>query len=434
MPALKLCFSSQTRRTSTPESLLTFDILKCKTKYLFRATLDTDNIEFLWLDEDGDTIVVSSDEELTEAIRIMESDNRPSLRFEVRTQEENTIFSFLPPTFSRVVQRSICTEKKTNSTHNNAEQSGFELKEEGISPVNGMPYSRPIRLGSCEKSDSMEKQPFPIIKFFTPEKLNATSEPSERRCRTDRRSLKGPYYRSHSHSRSLSSNIAKSLEKPQNRPTPLSSPSRLSYFQRLHSGPKSFPPMISCKNDSKSPVIVTNFPFFTESFSLDTVTPLTFIPSLTISPASECSTNGLSVNTNTKNNIDEKAPLFQQIPVLSPAPKEISSSTSFPFPLIHLPKPMARFVQDVTFPDGASLLPRSVFIKTWRVRNDGTHKWPECVLVCAGGEPLAALDTSIAVPPLSPGQGMIVLYCIILHYIILNYIISYHLPFLPHTS
>ena len=412
---------------STPESLLTFDILKCKTKYLFRATLDTDNIEFLWLDEDGDTIVVSSDEELTEAIRIMESDNRPSLRFEVRTQEENTIFSFLPPTFSRVVQRSISAENKNNSTHNNAEQSGFQLKEEDNSPVNGMPYSRPIRLGSCEKSDLLGKQPFPIIKFFTPEKFNATSEPTEKRCRTDRRSLKGPYYRSHSHSRSLSSNIAKSLEKPQNRPTPLSSPSRLSYFQRLHSGPKSFPPMISCKNDSKSPVIVTNFPFFTESFSLDTVTPLTFIPSLTTtSPASECSSNGLlSVNINTKKDIDEKASLFQQTPVLSPAPTEISSSTSFPFPLIHhLPKPMARFVQDVTFPDGASLLPRSVFIKTWRVRNDGTHKWPDCVLVCAGGEPLAALDTSIAVPSLSPGQGMVLLYYIVLYCIMLYYIIS----------
>jgi Ig-like domain from next to BRCA1 gene/PB1 domain len=406
MPALKLCFSRQTRRMSLPESSLTFDILKCKAKFLFRAILDTDDFEFLWLDEDGDTIVVSSNEELVEAIRIMESDNRPSLRFEIRTQEANTAFSFLPPTFSTVAQQSTGVDKENLSAQNNVKHCGFEQKREDISPLNGIPYFNPIRLGSFEKGASMEKQPFPILKFYTPEKSHAMSLPSERRCRTDRRSLKGPYYRSHSHSRSLSSNISKSLEKPQNR-LPFPTPSRFSYFQRLHSGPKSLPPMIN-KNDSKSPVIVTNFPFFTESFSLDTATPLTFVPSLTVSPASECSTDGLSVDITKK--VADEAPLFQQPPVLSPAPKEISSLTSFPFPLIHLPKPMARFIQDVTFPDGASLLPRSVFLKTWRVRNDGTHKWPECVLVCAGGEPLAASDTSIAVPPLCPGQGKNVVY------------------------
>jgi hypothetical protein len=59
-----------------------------------------------------------------------------------------------------------------------------------------------------------------------------------------------------------------------------------------------------------------------------------------------------------------------------PAPKPIS-------------KPMSRFVRDVTMPDGTSVQPSSVFVKTWRIRNDGANTWPEgCVLVNAGGDAL----------------------------------------------
>jgi hypothetical protein len=46
---------------------------------------------------------------------------------------------------------------------------------------------------------------------------------------------------------------------------------------------------------------------------------------------------------------------------------------------------MARFVKDVTFPDGTTVQPGSVFLKTWRIRNDGTQRWPDnVVLTCAG--------------------------------------------------
>ena len=46
-------------------------------------------------------------------------------------------------------------------------------------------------------------------------------------------------------------------------------------------------------------------------------------------------------------------------------------------------KLMCRFVKDVTFPDGTQVQPGSVFLKTWRIRNDGAYPWPEQVaLVC----------------------------------------------------
>jgi hypothetical protein len=75
-----------------------------------------------------------------------------------------------------------------------------------------------------------------------------------------------------------------------------------------------------------------------------------------------------------------------------PAPKPIS-------------KPMARFVRDVTMPDGTSVQPSSVFMKTWRIRNDGPSDWPEgCELVNAGGDALF-LDDELRIPVASVHAG-----------------------------
>lgn len=61
-----------------------------------------------------------------------------------------------------------------------------------------------------------------------------------------------------------------------------------------------------------------------------------------------------------------------------------------------LPKPALRFVRDGTFPDGTSVQPGAIFRKTWRVRNDGPHPWPEgCRLVNVGGD-ILSLSPSLA--------------------------------------
>jgi hypothetical protein len=58
-------------------------------------------------------------------------------------------------------------------------------------------------------------------------------------------------------------------------------------------------------------------------------------------------------------------------------------------PVVPPAKLMARFVRDVTMPDGSEIAPYSTFFKTWRVRNDGQGAWPEgCHLVSAGGDRL----------------------------------------------
>lgn len=87
----------------------------------------------------------------------------------------------------------------------------------------------------------------------------------------------------------------------------------------------------------------------------------------------------------------------------------VSTPTASVKPLV-VSKPMARFVRDVTMPDGSKVQPCSVFVKCWRVRNDGPSAWPEnCHLVNAGGDEMFPPDTTemrIPVPSASPGEEL----------------------------
>jgi hypothetical protein len=68
-------------------------------------------------------------------------------------------------------------------------------------------------------------------------------------------------------------------------------------------------------------------------------------------------------------------------------------------------RPMARFVADVTFPDGTHVFPGSMFNKTWRIRNDGEWEWPEgCKLAHSSGDLMAGAGAGLAVPALQVGQ------------------------------
>jgi len=70
-------------------------------------------------------------------------------------------------------------------------------------------------------------------------------------------------------------------------------------------------------------------------------------------------------------------------------------------------KPMARFIKDVSLPDGSTVFPGSIVTKTWRMRNDGAVQWPEGVtLTFSSGDLLAVSqnDLAVAVAPLKPGE------------------------------
>lgn len=68
--------------------------------------------------------------------------------------------------------------------------------------------------------------------------------------------------------------------------------------------------------------------------------------------------------------------------------------------------PVARFVQDVNMGDraGNTLPPSTRFMKTWRMRNEGSTAWAEnTVLAFVGGDQLGAAET-VAVPTVAPGE------------------------------
>lgn len=65
---------------------------------------------------------------------------------------------------------------------------------------------------------------------------------------------------------------------------------------------------------------------------------------------------------------------------------------------------LARFVSDVTVPDGITLAPGQNFVKIWRLRNEGQIPWPEgACLEYVGGDKLSK-SNSVMVPAVLPSE------------------------------
>jgi len=65
---------------------------------------------------------------------------------------------------------------------------------------------------------------------------------------------------------------------------------------------------------------------------------------------------------------------------------------------------LARFVEDITVPDGTISPPSIKFVKIWRIRNEGVSNWPENTrLSFVGGDRLSNQE-SVAVPAAAPQQ------------------------------
>lgn len=81
-----------------------------------------------------------------------------------------------------------------------------------------------------------------------------------------------------------------------------------------------------------------------------------------------------------------------------PLSSGISASERSPFP-------SARFVVDVSFPDGLGVKTSSTFSKTWRLSNDGEAAWPEgCRLMFVSGELMDGPRAGLPVQSIAPGE------------------------------
>jgi len=65
---------------------------------------------------------------------------------------------------------------------------------------------------------------------------------------------------------------------------------------------------------------------------------------------------------------------------------------------------LSRFVQDVTIPDGTAMNPGQQFVKIWKLRNEGEIAWPEgTYLEFVGGDKLA-VQKEVSVPAITAGN------------------------------
>jgi hypothetical protein len=101
MVAIKLSFKNETRRGQinlnnkkfSEQENLNLSLLIVTAQNLFPALRGNSNLNFKWVDEDGDIIVVSSDDELTEASRLMSQTGSRVMAFKI---EEIEMFSSIP--------------------------------------------------------------------------------------------------------------------------------------------------------------------------------------------------------------------------------------------------------------------------------------------------------------------------------------------------
>jgi hypothetical protein len=64
----------------------------------------------------------------------------------------------------------------------------------------------------------------------------------------------------------------------------------------------------------------------------------------------------------------------------------------------------ARYIADITVPDGTLIQPGDTFVKTWRIRNSGESTWGEGYTLAYFGDDKMGAPDSVPLPPANPGQ------------------------------
>jgi hypothetical protein len=64
----------------------------------------------------------------------------------------------------------------------------------------------------------------------------------------------------------------------------------------------------------------------------------------------------------------------------------------------------ARYMADITIPDGTLIQPGATFVKTWRIRNSGETTWDASYALAFFGDEQMNGPTSVPLPPAKPGE------------------------------
>jgi hypothetical protein len=118
-------------------------------------------ITFLWRDDENDLISCSTNEELLEALRVMTSEKRETLKFDVAVQDQD--------------ERSNPKTKDPNTLSSDVRHPRVRCDGCGVRPIIGIRYKCCVRdnFDLCERCESATPQPHPMIKIYTPDQSPA---------------------------------------------------------------------------------------------------------------------------------------------------------------------------------------------------------------------------------------------------------------------
>ena len=149
---LKLSLDGENRRVGVNTECFTYQDLVKKTKTLYPSVVNS--ISFLWVDDENDKVVIDSDEELSEALRVMVKEHSKGyLRFEVLNSCHYSALKRFLPSDTAVHEGILC---------NNC----------GVSPITGVRFKCTFRdnFNLCEHCEILTSpQPHPMLKIRHPD-------------------------------------------------------------------------------------------------------------------------------------------------------------------------------------------------------------------------------------------------------------------------
>jgi len=456
--SLKLSLNNKVRRVQIADQKnLSYQELVDTTKNLFPKMNKNKKISFSYVDDENECILLSSQDELKEAMRVLETMklfNKDSqaqtstIRFEVIKKISK--FDYLDDDSDIEEEEEIGVKpgeyKDSNlppSLNNQVEHKYVTCDECKMSPIIGNRYKCSIRddFDLCELCESSQIQPFPMIKIYNPEQsphvIIAFKDDAQIQHHYGRRNCGNDAFGSRRRRREAyqegKDQFGGNLQR---NPFLFQSNGNNNRHQR-------FPPQKKIngkeskrynhnnnKNDIdeqthiKAPIIAAidkkmeatndkNIVKDENVFSVDD--EINFHENAQLAEAmriskveSENKVNIVKGEISTSNNNTNV--IGRIISNVSNPVIEISKSIPTNVVPVLLPstissKPSARFVRDVTCPDGSCMSSNSVFNKTWKIRNDGKDRWPTgCGINFVGGDALCDPKLDIVVPAIDVGM------------------------------
>lgn len=392
---IKLKYQNETRRVSVNPGVssegehgrLSMDLLTTKALELFPSIPPSSTITYV--DEDGDVITVDSDDEMDEAVRILDS----KLCFTIGPVKSSSVNQ---PAIQPTPATASATASATADAYATNKIDADELKrgipnislEACFQPFIGLGHPRGRGHGKPHKTPS----PWPRHVHQDPHATQVHSqqrESREGRRRHYKRAGGGRGCRGlHQLAHAL---IGKPLPRCRGRPSqggfPRDSPTDISSSHLCASS--------ASTNDIQHDAPETSEDLDEQILNEMLVESMFDRPEKDITRQKDPSLQAGDENVEEvqisaiSSTINDSASAGKE----NPASIHVSPATDYErlvIPSGERNRPMARYVRDVTVPDGSKLPAASggtQFVKTWRIRNDGDIAWP------LGSTPLSAVET-----------------------------------------